>query len=135
MWRVMMCQVSKTSWNVFWPQKLQNQLVRCCFIINSNKILDFVGLLIGIICKQKACGVPKIKPIIAGMKIVGGWILNSFKNPINWKPKYSLFCKKGTEAVKNSIPWQISLYAEDSEGRFMCGGTLISNQWIRNMKI
>jgi hypothetical protein len=52
---------------------------------------------------QATCGVPSIAPIETGIRIVGG-----------------------IEAVKNSWPWQAFL----TDGSFMCGASLINNNWL-----
>jgi len=52
---------------------------------------------------KKVCGIPVIKPSEFGLKIVGG-----------------------IEAKANSWPWQVLLF--DGDG--ICGGSIISNQWI-----
>ncbi|EFX79603.1 chymotrypsin-like protein [Daphnia pulex] len=33
----------------------------------------------------------------------------------------------GTEAVPNSLPWQVALFIDD---KYFCGGSLISNEWV-----
>ncbi|XP_046456344.1 brachyurin-like [Daphnia pulex] len=33
----------------------------------------------------------------------------------------------GTEAVPNSLPWQVALFIDD---QYFCGGSLISNEWV-----
>lgn len=39
----------------------------------------------------------------------------------------------GTVAKPNSWPWQVMFYTFDTSGlTHLCGGTVISNQWIRN---
>lgn len=33
----------------------------------------------------------------------------------------------GTEAIPNSLPWQIAIFIDD---QYFCGGSLISNEWV-----
>lgn len=55
------------------------------------------------------CGVPSIKPEIdlGGSKIVGG-----------------------TEAKAHSWPWQIALFERNGMCQHICGGSLISENWV-----
>lgn len=67
-------------------------------------------LLVLIVCFSAAhgCGIQAIQPrALKNAKIVGGQI-----------------------ATPNSWPWQVGLRISQNKQRFVCGGTLISNQWI-----
>jgi len=54
-------------------------------------------------CGAETCGVPAIAPSV-NVRVVGG-----------------------VEAMPHSWPWMVSLQAD---GRHICGGSLINNQWV-----
>jgi secreted trypsin-like serine protease len=92
-----------------------------CLITLGLVLPECLGLLGGLmgrfhqrpaaVPKRRICGNPKIAPSFsAGQRIIGG-----------------------QEAIPNSWPWEAWLYIEDPKDKdnsFLCGGSLINDQWV-----